>query len=172
MKKIISNQFGKPILGFLLLFLCSCTSEYYLIDKAVKAEFDAEINNLINKKVELTMNNNNQLSGKLISFDDDSISLELEDEISVINEIYTRNIKTKDISALEYVRSNGARGAAIGFLAGGIIGFATEFVTGSVSNSGPHPDKGASFMFGGFIGTGLGVIIGNIFYSKDIFYFN
>ena len=172
MKKSISNQFGKPILGFLLLFLFSCTSEYYLIDKAAKAEFDAEINNLINKKVELTMNNNNQLSGKLISFDDDSISLELEDEISVINEIYTRNIKTKDISALEYVRSNGARGAAIGFLAGGIIGFATEFVTGSVSNSGPHPDKGASFMFGGFIGTGIGVIIGNIFYSKDIFYFN
>jgi hypothetical protein len=48
---------------------------------------------------------------------------------------------------------------------------ASGFVTGDISNSGVHPDKGASFMYGGFIGAGLGVIIGNIFYNEVIFYF-
>lgn len=132
-----------------------------------RKEFVDELNDKINREAIISLKNNTKIEGNFLIYQHDSISVEIENE----KKVNIQKLTTDDILSINFVISNGPKGAAIGFVAGAIIDFATEFVTGAVSNNGPHPDKGASFMFGGFIDAGLGIIFGNIFYDEDIFYF-
>jgi len=158
----------KALILFLqILLLSSCTSEYYVTNVETRKEFVDELNDKINREAMISLKNNTKIEGKFLSFQKDSISVEIENE----KKVNIQKLTTDDILSINFLNSNGPKGAAIGLIVGAIIGVATEFVTVGVSNSGPHPDKGASFMFGGFIGAGLGIILGIIFYNEVIFYF-
>lgn len=155
------------ILFLLMLLISSCRSEYFLTNENTSNEFVNELNALSTKDARITLTSKTEVEAKFLLYEKYSISIELKKE----NRVTTAAFPVEDIYKIRFSISNGPKGAAIGFVAGAIIDFATEFVTGAVSNNGPHPDKGASFMFGGFIDAGLGIIFGNIFYDEDIFYF-